>query len=129
MVMRLKTSFVRDPSFEARCTLRWVSDTDHDIDTLIEKTETEEPQPEVPKEGGFSFSFAKIWAADKDALEEVTDDLPRGPGLDSWAQTLQRIETEKLKEKQQEVSGRGVRRKAAATFHQVNNRFQFSGVG
>lgn len=61
-------------------------------------------------ESGLSFSFAKIWAADKDSLEEVQDDQ-----TDSWAQALQKITLEREKEQVKEValSGRGARRRAA----------------
>ena len=62
-------------------------------------------------ESGLSFSFAKIWAADKDSLEEVQED----DQTDSWAQALQKITIEREKERVKEVtlSGRGVRRRAA----------------
>ncbi|KAF8898923.1 SNF2 family N-terminal domain-containing protein [Infundibulicybe gibba] len=86
--------------------------TDNDIEKLIDKTEKEgDQEEEVAKEGAMSFSFAKIWAADKDTLEEV-EEVDQG---DAWAQTLQTITTERAKI-QQEVakSGRGVRRRAAA---------------
>lgn len=90
------------------------TDTDQDIDKLIEKTEKEGDQQETVKEGGLSFAFAKIWAADKDSLEEVEDEAPDGQE-DSWAQTLQRITAEREKAQIQEVAlaGRGARRKAA----------------
>jgi len=86
-------------------------DTDQDIEKLIEKTEKEGEQDEQVKDG-LSFSFAKIWAANMDSLEEVQD-VDQG---DSWAQTLQKITSERDKLKSQEVvqSGRGVRRRAAA---------------
>lgn len=89
------------------------------MENLIEKTEKEEPKEEASKEGLISFSFAKVWAADKDALEEVADEIPQGQEQDSWAHTLQRIEAEAAKEKTQEITGRGVRRKAAAVFPHV----------
>lgn len=59
-----------------------------------------------------SFSFAKVWAAEKDTLEDVADE-DQG---DSWAQTLQKITAEREKVQAQEIalSGRGVRRRAAA---------------
>src|SRR5207237_675470 len=107
--------------FSAYFSLKVILDTDHDIDQLIEKTEKEDTRDEAPKEGGLSFPFAKIWAADKDSLEEVADDLPQDQGLDSWAQILERIEAEARKEKVAEVTGRGARRKAAAVFPQVDN--------
>jgi hypothetical protein len=58
-----------------------------------------------------SFSFAKIWEADKDSLVEV-EDQDQG---DSWAQTLEKITAEREKTQRQEIalSGRGVRRRAA----------------
>lgn len=65
-----------------------------------------------------SFSFAKIWAADKDSLEEVIEDNDQG---DSWAQTLKKINAEREKVQSQVVaaSGRGARRKAAAAASKV----------
>ncbi|KAK0478320.1 SNF2 family DNA-dependent ATPase [Armillaria novae-zelandiae] len=86
--------------------------TDHDVDNLIEKTEKEGDQDESAKEGGAAFSFAKVWTADRDTLEEVRDE-DQG---DSWTTTLQLITAEHEKTQQREVAatGRGVRRKAAA---------------
>jgi len=87
------------------------SDSEHDVLQLIEKTETEGDATDAPKEGGAAFSFAKIWSADKDQLDEVPDD----DQVDSWAQTLEKINEELQKEKNEEMlsSGRGARRKAA----------------
>lgn len=65
-----------------------------------------------------AFSFAKIWSADKDELEEVQDDV-NGDQTDSWAQTLERIAAERTETQAAEMTGRGVRRKAAAVFPQV----------
>lgn len=81
------------------------------MEKLIEKTEKEGEKEEQNKEGGFSFAFAKVWSADKDTLEEVGD---QDQG-DSWAQTLQKITTERDKIQSQEIalSGRGARRRAA----------------
>jgi chromodomain-helicase-DNA-binding protein 4 len=65
------------------------TDTDHDIEKLIEKTEKEGDQEQPEKKEGLSFSFAKIWAADKDTLEELNDDTTQSNDQDdSWAQTL-----------------------------------------
>lgn len=87
------------------------ADSDNDIDKLLEKTEKEAVK-EAPKgAGGLSFAFAKIWAAEKDSLEEVVEE----DQTDSWAQTLQKINTEREKEQEKNIaeSGRGARRKAA----------------
>jgi chromodomain-helicase-DNA-binding protein 4 len=85
--------------------------SDQDIDKLIEKTETEGDESDKPKEGGLSFEFAKVWATDRNDLDEIADD----DQVDSWAQTLQKINEEKAKVMAQEqtASGRGARRKAA----------------
>lgn len=90
---------------------QFLLDTEHDIDRLIEKTKKEAVQEASKSEGGLSFSFAKIWAADKDSLEEVQED----DQTDSWAQALQKITTEREKEQIKEIalSGRGARRRAA----------------
>ncbi|KAK2461624.1 hypothetical protein APHAL10511_006087 [Amanita phalloides] len=86
--------------------------SDQDIDKLIEKTELEGEKQEEVKEGAFSFSFAKLWATDKDAMEEMQDD----DQIDSWTHTLQKITAEREKSQIQEIaaSGRGVRRAAAS---------------
>ncbi|TFK30824.1 hypothetical protein FA15DRAFT_608326 [Coprinopsis marcescibilis] len=85
--------------------------TDQEIDSLIEKTEKEGDGSEGPREGGLAFSFAKVWASNKNDLEDVGDD----DQVDSWAKTLQNINKEKQREMivDQAVSGRGARRRAA----------------
>ncbi|KAF5384826.1 hypothetical protein D9615_001372 [Tricholomella constricta] len=97
--------------FGAEQTSRDIIYTDNDVEKLIEKTEKEGEEQEEVKEG-MSFAFAKVWAADKDSLEEV-EDIDQG---DSWAQTLQKITLERDKTRSEEValSGRGVKRRAAA---------------
>jgi chromodomain-helicase-DNA-binding protein 4 len=95
------------------------SDTDHDLDKLIERTEVEGDDENITSESGLKFNFAKIWAADKDALEDVGDSVPDIDLGDSWAQALERIAAKKIMAKETEVTGRGVRRKAAAAFPQV----------
>lgn len=94
-------------------------DTDIDLDKLIEKTEIEGEKDDVAKESGLQFSFAKVWAADKDAFEDIGDDAQDVAQDDSWAQALERIAATKNVAQEKEVMGRGVRRKAAATFPQV----------
>ncbi|KAJ3512355.1 hypothetical protein NLJ89_g3566 [Agrocybe chaxingu] len=97
--------------FESEQNIRDITYSDHDIDNLIEKTE-KEAVLEAPKAGGgLAFSFAKIWAADKDDLEEVADD----DQADSWARTLQMISAEREKAQITDMaqSGRGARRRAA----------------
>jgi chromodomain-helicase-DNA-binding protein 4 len=89
-------------------------DADQDIDNLIEKTEQEgekDEKEEEVKDGALSFSFAKVWASDKGAMEEVQDN-DQG---DSWTQTLQKITAERDQRQAEQVvaSGRGVRRAAA----------------
>ena len=95
------------------------ADTEQDIEHLIDKTEQEGEQEETVKDQ-LSFSFAKVWAADKDSLEDVADDTP---DVDSWAQTLKRIAAEQRQHKDQEMTGRGTRRRAAAAplFPQVRS--------
>lgn len=66
----------------------FILDTDHDIEKLIEKTEQQGDQEEPEKKDDFSFAFAKIWAADKDTLEEMDDTVQSNDKDDSWAQTL-----------------------------------------
>ncbi|KAF8167730.1 SNF2 family N-terminal domain-containing protein [Crassisporium funariophilum] len=98
--------------FDSEENSRDITYTDNDIDKLIEKTEKEATH-EAPKSegGGLSFAFAKIWAADKDTLEEVEED----DQTDSWGQALQKITTEREKQQIKEIalSGRGARRRAA----------------
>ncbi|KAG2154662.1 hypothetical protein DEU56DRAFT_769656 [Suillus clintonianus] len=91
---------------------------DNDVEKLIEKIEVEGDQQAATKEAGLSFAFAKVWAADKDTMEEIQEDVPDTEQGDSWAQALERIAAEKGAEQVTEVTGRGARRKAAAIFPQ-----------
>ncbi|KAF5352561.1 hypothetical protein D9756_006063 [Leucocoprinus leucothites] len=96
--------------FDESDSARDITYSDQDILKLIEKTEVEGDEEDKPKEGQ-TFSFAKIWAADRDSLEEIEDN----DQADSWATALKQIEAERAKEvaKAEAESGRG-RRKAAA---------------
>ncbi|KAI0785072.1 SNF2 family N-terminal domain-containing protein [Abortiporus biennis] len=88
-----------------------------DIDKLIEKTEKEGDQPEQQSNESNLFSFAKVWAADKDDLEDIADDSAEATEQkDSWAQMLELIAAEGVIEQEKEATGRGVRRRAAAVF-------------
>ncbi|KIK79668.1 hypothetical protein PAXRUDRAFT_833992 [Paxillus rubicundulus Ve08.2h10] len=87
--------------------------TDNDLDKLIEKTEVEGGEQDIAGEPGLKFSFAKVWAAEKDTLEEVGDAVPDTEQGDSWAQALELIAAAKDVTGEKEVTGRGVRRKAA----------------
>lgn len=62
-----------------------------------------------------TFSFAKVWAADKDGLEEMADEEAGTEQADSWAQTLKRIEDERARLQAMDVTvgGRPARRAAA----------------
>jgi len=89
---------------------------------LIEKTETEEaPREETGEETGQAFTFAKVWAAENDVLEELEDQaLEYTETTDTWARALELIAKEQAQSKATERTGRGVRRKAAiAAEHQV----------
>ncbi|KAH7881752.1 SNF2 family N-terminal domain-containing protein [Phlebopus sp. FC_14] len=92
--------------------------TDIDLDKLIEKTEVEGDKPELASESGLKFSFAKVWEAEKDTLEDLDDAAPDIEQGDSWAQALERIAAAKNVAREREVTGRGVRRRAAAAFPQ-----------
>lgn len=95
-------------------------DSEHDIDNLIDKTEKEGNEVDQSSNKEALFSFAKVWSADKDSLEEMSDETAvQAEQVDSWAQTLERIAAERLQAQEQEATGRGVRRKAAAVFPQV----------
>ncbi|KAH9942923.1 SNF2 family N-terminal domain-containing protein [Amylocystis lapponica] len=94
--------------------------SEQDMDNLIEKTEKEGDEVEPQEGGGAAFSFAKVWSADKDSLEEMADDANTISQVDSWAQTLERLAAERAKEQAKEVTGRGVRRRAAAVFPKQN---------
>ncbi|KAJ6574934.1 hypothetical protein B0H19DRAFT_1371843 [Mycena capillaripes] len=99
--------------FEADAGARDIIYTDTDIDKLIDKTEQEAEPEKTNDEGALSFSFAKIWAAEKDTLEDVVEEEDQG---DSWAQTLQKINEDRERVRANEIatSGRGARRRAAA---------------
>ena len=88
----------------------------------MKREELEEEQSEGNKDNTL-FSFAKVWSAEKDSLEELSEEAAQqAEQVDSWAQTLERIAAERQQAQAHEealTSGRGVRRKAAATFNQV----------
>ena len=69
---------------------------------------------ETGEDSGQAFSFAKVWTAENDALEELEDQAPeRMAAPDSWAHALELIAREQAQMKATERTGRGVRRKAA----------------
>ena len=95
------------------------ADSEADIQSLIEKTEKEGDQIEETSQNQSSaFSFAKVWAADKDALTDMNEGASEHADEtdDSWAQVLAKLETERTKTQAQEVTGRGAKRKAAPSF-------------
>lgn len=84
---------------------------------MIEKTEKEGDQPE--QKTGEAFTFAKVWAAEKDSLDEM-DDAEAQAQDQAWTKTLARIEEENAKQQAMEVTGRLAKRKAAAVFAKSN---------
>lgn len=86
-------------------------DSDQDLLKLIERTEEIGDEEDKPKEG-MNFSFAKVWAADKDQLEEIE----YKDQVDSWTQALEKLQGDQLKTAIQveATSGRGSRKAAAA---------------
>lgn len=106
------------PSLD-ECQTHAFLDLESDVEKLVEKTEVEGDQQAATKETGLSFAFAKVWAAGKDTMEEIQEDVPDIAQTDSWAQALERIAAAKGVKEVAEVTGRGVRRKAAALFPQV----------
>lgn len=82
---------------------------------MIEKTETEEAPPEeTGEETGQAFTFAKVWTAENEVLEELEDQaLEHTETTDTWARALELIAKEQVQSKAAERTGRGVRRKAA----------------
>lgn len=96
-----------------------IVDSEADVQSLIEKTEKEGDQlEETGQNQNSAFSFAKVWAADKEALTEMSDVTSEHTGEvnDSWAQVLAKLEAERGKVHAQEVTGRGAKRKAAPSF-------------
>lgn len=89
------------------------------MQSLIEKTEREGDKVEETVQNQTSeFSFAKVWAADKDSLTEMNETASDHEDEvdDSWAQVLAKLEVERSKVRAQEVTGRGAKRKAAPSF-------------
>lgn len=82
---------------------------------MIEKTETEEaPREETGEDTGQGFTFAKIWTAENEVLEDLEDqELEHTEATDTWAHALELIAKEQAQVKAAERTGRGVRRKAA----------------
>jgi len=98
--------------------MRDITYSDQDLDKLIEKTEHEGGEQEPTAQNNLSFAFAKVWSANNDELEDIGDDVPDHEHGDSWAQALERIAAAE-KVIQKEATGRGVRRRAAATSQKV----------
>lgn len=92
-------------------TKEYKSDSEADIADLITKTEEAKEEEEETKEGAFSFSFAKVWTAERAALAEMEEEPAEQE--ETFAETMAKIEMEREKDKTTEASGRGVRRKAA----------------
>ncbi|KAL5533979.1 hypothetical protein ACEPAG_439 [Sanghuangporus baumii] len=86
--------------------------SENDVETLIKKIETEETK-ESAESSNNAFSFAKVWSAQKDDLDEFPDEVEDEAQGDSWAQTLQKIALERQGAEDREQTGRGARRKAA----------------
>ncbi|KZT02402.1 uncharacterized protein LAESUDRAFT_661821 [Laetiporus sulphureus 93-53] len=100
---------------------RQIHYSEHDIENLVEKTEKKGDESEAQTSTAGAFSFAKVWSAEKDSFSEIGDEPQDGVDqVDSWAQTLERIAAERVKVQVQEVTGRGVRRRAAAVFPAQN---------
>ncbi|TBU49968.1 SNF2 family N-terminal domain-containing protein [Dichomitus squalens] len=98
---------------------REVHYSEHDIDNLIEKTEKEGDQVESESGAGSLFSFAKVWSADKEGMEELAEEAAeQSEQADAWTKALELIAHRAAAEKEKEQTGRGVRRKAAAVFPQ-----------
>ncbi|OSD03298.1 hypothetical protein PYCCODRAFT_1434714 [Trametes coccinea BRFM310] len=103
----------------AESAAREIHYSEHDIDSLIEKTEKEGDEVETESGPGSLFAFAKVWSADKEGLEDLPDEVANNADeADSWAKALELIATQRDKEREKEATGRGVRRKAAAVFPQ-----------
>ncbi|KAI0271427.1 hypothetical protein BC834DRAFT_441990 [Gloeopeniophorella convolvens] len=102
--------------FDETAAPREITYSDQDLDQLIEKVETEEQKPEetTSEDNGHAFSFAKVWTAENNGLEDVDgQDLNTAGAVDSWAHTLEVIAKEQNQIRAAERTGRGVRRKAA----------------
>jgi chromodomain-helicase-DNA-binding protein 4 len=101
--------------------LTYRADSEADVKNLIERTEqaTDEEAEAEGKTGDFSFSFAKVWTAEKEELDELPAEDEATPGAaddaDSFAAVLAQLEVEKAKAKAAEATGRGARRRAART--------------
>lgn len=89
-------------------------DSEHDVETLIEKIETEDDTEGSAETANNAFAFAKVWSAHKDDLEEIPEEVVDTEQGDSWAQTLQKIAAEQSRVEASQEVGRGARRKAKA---------------
>lgn len=56
---------------------------------MVERTEKEGDEQDNEKKEGLGFTFAQIWSAEKDTLEEVQEEVNAlNEQDDSWTQTL-----------------------------------------
>ncbi|KAH9944195.1 P-loop containing nucleoside triphosphate hydrolase protein [Epithele typhae] len=91
----------------AETVAREVHYSEHDIESLIEKTEKEGDQVEPESNAGSLFAFAKVWSADKEGVEDLADDVPENAEeADSWTKALELIAARRGAEKEQELTGR-----------------------
>ena len=109
-----------------RSPISWINngtDSDQDIENLIERTEQAAATTEsLTSESGLKFDFAKIWEPTRGTLEEVTEDSGQIQGDDDfWAKILE--QSKRKEEEAKEKMGRGVRRKAAAAVASVSPSF------
>lgn len=72
-----------------------------------------------------SFGFAKLWTADKDALEEVQEDTAQDQDTTFWDAVLAKVTEERAVAAAAEVTGRGAKRRAATTIKVRNTNLLF----
>ncbi|KAG8699310.1 hypothetical protein FRC08_005380 [Ceratobasidium sp. 394] len=95
--------------------------TDHDIEQLITRAETEKVEEKKSTESGMKFDFAQVW----DRAKGTTTDIPEGDqdtGADDdfWASVIKRAAEEKAQKRAQELTGRGARKRAVTNYKETD---------
>ncbi|KAF8609365.1 hypothetical protein BDV93DRAFT_141687 [Ceratobasidium sp. AG-I] len=94
--------------------------TEHDIEELITRAETEQSEEKKSSEGGMKFDFAQVWDRGQGTKTDIPDDTQDATAdEDFWAGVIKRAGEEKAKKRAQELTGRGARKRAIAvcSFH------------
>ncbi|KAG9121858.1 hypothetical protein FRC07_002007, partial [Ceratobasidium sp. 392] len=95
--------------------------TDHDVEQLITRAETEKVEEKKSAESGMKFDFAQVWDRAKGTTTDIPDnDQNDGADDDFWAGVIKRAAEEKAQKRAQELTGRGARKRAITNYNETD---------